>query len=141
MLDYFQLGSTPAVQNVPVCASYCNEWFEACRSDFTCVENWFDALNNAIANGSAAGINCSSPGAPACRTFEDIFTDGRGLCNRMWGDTFFYSEDEDNCTVMEFNSDMPNPNFELILGSGGEVIKTSISIAGFALLLNLITVV
>ena len=31
----------------------------------------------------------------------------------MWGNAFFYSEDETNCTVMAFDGSGPNPNYQL----------------------------
>ena len=130
MLDYFQLRDTPAVFNIPVCASYCDEWFEACRNDHTCVENWLDTLERGIPND-----NC--PANSTCVTFAEMFENGRGLCNRMWGNTFFYSEDEDNCTVMEFDPTMPNPNL-LLTFAGGEMIQSSILITGILMLVSII---
>ena len=31
--------------------------------------------------------------AQNCRTFEDIYVNASGLCNRLWGDAFVYTED------------------------------------------------
>ena len=35
MLAYFQAGMTGYIQNVPVCADYCDAWFEACKAKMT----------------------------------------------------------------------------------------------------------
>ena len=45
MLGYFR--ADPNIQSVPVCADYCDRWFEACKDDFTCYDNWEEAYNEA----------------------------------------------------------------------------------------------
>ena len=122
MLGYFS-DNSPAVRNVPVCASYCDSWFEACRNDLTCV----DDLEKSTQQAFAEGANTCPPDRQ-CMTFEEVFSDGRGLCNRLWGDSYDYSEDEDNCTVMVFNADEPNPNFQLSIESAGCQVESSIII-------------
>lgn len=107
MLGYFQIGTTGYIQHVPVCASYCERWFQACRNDLTCVEDWLADFDYA-----EDGIN-SCPMNSSCLTFEQRYGNATGLCNRMWGNAFFYSEDEDNCTVMAFDGTQENPNFQL----------------------------
>ena len=44
-----------------------------------------------------------------CRTFKDIYGGGKNLCEKMWGDSFVYSTDEDNAYTMWF-SGSENPN-------------------------------
>lgn len=39
--------------------------------------------------------------------FSQIYTDGKGLCEKMWGKTFTY-EKSDNCMVMWFDGKNPN---------------------------------
>lgn len=29
---------------------------------------------------------------PPCKTFAELYSDGRGLCDRMFGDAFVYTE-------------------------------------------------
>ena len=94
MLGYFQIGMTGYVQNVPVCASYCDAWFEACKDDVTCVENWLNNFNKDTNGSNICPINSS------CITFEEMYGSGEGLCNKMWGGAFYYSNDTDNYTVM-----------------------------------------
>ena len=113
MLGYFQINMTGYIQNVPVCADYCDAWFEACRNDLTCVDNWLFDFDFAI-----DGVN-SCPANSSCVTFEQMYGNGEGLCNRMWGVAFFYSTDPDNCTVMAFENRMPNPNYRLTFPASG----------------------
>ena len=46
------------VENVPLCANYCDEWFGTCQDDLTCVENWLDPANFApnMSNSCPAGL-------------------------------------------------------------------------------------
>ena len=107
MLGHFQIGMTGYIRNVPVCASYCDAWFEACRDDLTCAENWLRDFAK-DANGTNICVKNSS-----CITFQEMYGNGEGLCNKMWGEAFYYSSDTDNCTVMIFDSGMINPNIQL----------------------------
>lgn len=123
MLGYFEIDNTGYIQHVPVCASYCERWFNACSNDSTCVENWLEDFDFS-ANG-----NNSCPANSSCTTFAERYGDARGLCNKMWGNAFFYSEDVNNCTVMAFNGTGPNPNFGLSFpttttAGGGQAVKT-----------------
>ena len=127
MLGYFEIGeNTGYIEHVPVCASYCERWFSACRNDRTCVQDWLADFDYA-----EDGIN-SCPANSTCTTFEERYGDARGLCNRMWGRAFFYSEDEDNCTVMAFDGTGPNPNFQLSFpGSGSGRVESHLAIVVF----------
>ena len=42
ILGHFQVGMSAAIGNVPVCADYCNKWFDVCRDDMTCVKHWLE---------------------------------------------------------------------------------------------------
>ena len=119
MLVYFQIGTTGYIKNVPVCADYCNAWFEACKDDLTCVENWLEDFDFAE-NG-----NNSCPANSSCVTFSEMYGSGQGICNKMWGVAFYYSTDTDNCTVMAFNNTMTNPNYRLTFPgtSGSQRVK------------------
>ena len=131
---------TAAIQNVPVCADYCNSWFEACKNDLTCVEHWLEdfVFDEGFSN------RCPGPTNSTCRTFQEEYGDGRGLCNQIWGNSIFYSTNKDNCTVMAFNSSMPNPNYRLTFPQSGStsIVKMgSTMINGLALLMFLLIAV
>ena len=121
ILGHFESPGTEeteaSVDLVPVCASYCNSWFDACRNDMTCTDNWWDLLLQADAGGPN---NCNQS---ECRTFEEIFRNGRGLCNMIWDTGYIYSEQEDNCTVFTFDAGMPNPNSRLSFPVSDEAEK------------------
>ena len=115
MLRYFQSGSDD-VRNVPICMDYCDAWFDACKDDLTCFENWLEEYE-----ASSTLTNCSAP--YTCRTFREVYRDGKGLCDRLWGTSYAYSTDADNCTVMAFDNSMPNPNFKLTFPRSGGLSK------------------
>ena len=114
MLGWFLTGINPnQIQSVPVCADYCDSWFEACKDDLTCYDDWEVAYYN------AAGMPNGCPVDSPCQKFSAIFADGKELCNRLWGSSYMYSTDSDNCIVMTFDNRMPNPNFRLTFPSSG----------------------
>lgn len=133
MLGHFQINMTGYIQHVPVCASYCDDWFEACQDDLTCVENWLEDFDFAI-NGDN-----SCPANSTCVTFREMYGNAEGLCNRMWGNAFYYSNDVDNCTVMAFDNTMGNPNYRLTFpssGNAGSMMKMSSALAVFGAMLT-----
>ena len=91
-----------AILNAPVCASFCDDWFDACKNDLTCARNWLTDFNM-----SEYGENtCKTP----CRNFSDYFVNGMSLCEDMWGSSFVYRETE----CLQLNFTLPNPNDDLV---------------------------
>ena len=117
MLGHFEIGMTGYIQGVPVCAEYCDAWFNACKGDTTCAENWLEDFDFA-----ADGTN-TCPNNSQCVTFQEMYGSSQGLCNRMWSSAFYYETNTANCTVMRFNSSQPNPNFQLTFPSGAPVVE------------------
>ena len=70
---HYALTSFPsALANLPVCANFCDEWFDACASDLTCAVNWItDWLY-------VNGINQCKDDA-VCRNFRYITTRNKDL--------------------------------------------------------------
>ena len=84
---------------LPVCASYCDEWFEACKSDSTCSSDW---LSSTIGGQK----NCN--GSQACRTFAETFTNGKNMCNSIWSDQYAYDQDNNNCITRGVHGPVPS---------------------------------
>ena len=100
--------------NIPLCAGYCEDWYSACKNDFTCVTNWganfpYDADTGAY--GCAAGnVNNENPGQPPqCTPFSSRFRGGADICNNMWGSAFYYSTNMSTCLAPYFYTGL-NPN-------------------------------
>ncbi|XP_068606481.1 retbindin [Brachionichthys hirsutus] len=69
------------VHAVPLCHSFCRDWFDACRMDMTCARNWA---------ADPRGQNCTG----SCAQYQQTYQHGRDLCERLWGDAFMAVEDE-----------------------------------------------
>ncbi|KAI1886781.1 hypothetical protein AGOR_G00199350 [Albula goreensis] len=74
-----------SIQGVPLCRSFCREWFEACKDDLTCARNWLSDWKQ-----TPQGNNCTGN----CMTYQQMYQDGRDLCENLWGDSFVTVEDE-----------------------------------------------
>ncbi|KAG8436980.1 hypothetical protein GDO86_007894 [Hymenochirus boettgeri] len=82
-----------AVQHVPLCQSFCDSWFEACRSDLTCAYNWisdwvFDETGNHCKND--------------CIPFDKMYVNGTDLCQNAWGTSFTVSSS--TCRCLDFTA-------------------------------------
>lgn len=97
--------SKGGVKGVPICADYCDKWFDACKNDMTCAEDWLEDFNV-----TSSQYSCRSNSQ--CRKFSELYKDGKGLCNKMWGQSFTY-EKSDNCMVMWFDGKNPNEKVKL----------------------------
>ena len=93
-----------SILKAPICASFCDGWFEACKDDLTCAKNWIFDFN------MTDDINtCKQP----CRNFNDFYSSGKELCEGMWGTSFVYKETD--CLQLNL-TDLTdtNPNDKLV---------------------------
>ena len=81
-----RLQSSYYVTAIPLCNTYCSDWYDACASDYTCVTNW--ANWTADTNGAY-----SCPAGSPCQTFAQRFVNAEGLCNNLWGGVYTFSTD------------------------------------------------
>ena len=87
------------IKGVPICGDYCDAWYDACKDDETCVENWltgFDFSNNIY----------TCPRDAKCQTFKQVYGSGKELCNKMWGTSFRYVDPKCPCSKM--NAPIPD---------------------------------
>jgi len=89
--------------NVPICASDCEAWFNDCRNDFTCVENWTTMFV------WKDGKN-TCPLTKACLPYHVIFHDARHFCETIWDSSWRYTPDDKSCMRLWFNGSLGNPN-------------------------------
>ncbi|XP_032811291.2 folate receptor gamma-like isoform X1 [Petromyzon marinus] len=92
------------ILNVPLCKSDCQSWWNDCRNDYTCKENWhsgWEWIN---------GTNLCPPDSQ-CQMFGVIFPTPKDLCERIWSSSYKYTEDDrgsDRCIQMWFTDENPN---------------------------------
>ena len=73
-----------AILKMPICASECDAWLEACKDDLTCARNWITDYNM-----SSNGANtCKQP----CEKYTDVYSSGEDLCENLWGASFVSKE-------------------------------------------------
>ncbi|XP_039199330.1 retbindin [Crotalus tigris] len=77
-----------ALMAVPLCQSFCDQWYNACREDLTCPGNW---------PGGADEHNCSQE----CQSFGQMYKDGKELCENIWDDAFIVSTDLCQCLMLD----------------------------------------
>jgi len=87
----------------PLCASDCNEWFDACKEDYTCTDNW--SRNFEWKNGKN-----SCPANSQCRTFQEVYVDAKNFCERVWDGSWKYTGDDQHCMRIWFDGSQGNPN-------------------------------
>ncbi|KAM4642820.1 riboflavin-binding protein-like [Discoglossus pictus] len=80
-----------AIQHVPLCQSFCDNWFEACRDDMVCARNW---LTDYTFNET--GNHCKN----ACIPFHEMYANGTDLCQNSWGHSFVVSSSPCRCLDM-----------------------------------------
>uniref|UniRef100_A0A8C6UNX0 Zgc:109949 n=1 Tax=Neogobius melanostomus TaxID=47308 RepID=A0A8C6UNX0_9GOBI len=72
------------IQAVPLCHSFCRDWFEACRMDMTCARNWYFNIS----------VGYLRLPHNYCMSSPQMYQHGRDLCESLWGDAFMTVEDE-----------------------------------------------
>lgn len=88
--------------NVPLCSSDCDSWWEACKDDLTCTDNW--PVNMKF---NSSGNHC--PKGAKCQTFEKIYKTAKDFCEKVWNYSWKYTENG-ACMRIWFNGSAGNPN-------------------------------
>eukprot|EP01025_Chloroclados_australasicus_P053033 TRINITY_DN6203_c0_g1_i3.p2 TRINITY_DN6203_c0_g1~~TRINITY_DN6203_c0_g1_i3.p2 ORF type:complete len:506 (-),score=51.34 TRINITY_DN6203_c0_g1_i3:426-1889(-) len=99
---------------MPIKASYCNAWFDACKDDFICACRPEDNCSAPKSSFALPQINCTyDNGEGTCQTLSEVYADGKELCEVMFDGAFIYYEDEENAYTMSFEEGEPNPNNDI----------------------------
>nr|XP_020664933.1 retbindin isoform X1 [Pogona vitticeps] len=80
-----------ALLAVPLCQSFCDQWYDACKDDLTCARNWLTDWK-----WGPDGNNCSHD----CLPYSQVYKDGKDLCETIWDDTFTVSADPCECLTL-----------------------------------------
>ncbi|XP_034270883.1 riboflavin-binding protein-like [Pantherophis guttatus] len=66
-----------AISSVPICKRFCDNWYEACKSDHTCVSN------------SLTDWKIDEKGENHCKNdcipISEMYASGTHMCEKMWG--------------------------------------------------------
>ncbi|KAJ8376291.1 hypothetical protein SKAU_G00068710 [Synaphobranchus kaupii] len=92
---------TAGFLHVPLCVSFCDSWFDACKDDLTCAKSWLTDFK---------WENDSNHCQHDCVTFSKMYTNGTDLCQSMWGSSFLASSSEGHCLQIDDQDDMVLPH-------------------------------
>ncbi|KAL0629946.1 Sperm-egg fusion protein Juno [Plecturocebus cupreus] len=107
--DYMQAapsGQEERVVNAPLCREDCEEWWEDCRTSYTCKSNWRGGWD------WSQGKNRCPRGAQ-CLPFPHYFPTPADLCEKTWNNSFKASPERQNsgrCLQKWFEPAQGNPN-------------------------------
>uniref|UniRef100_A0AAY4EMM0 Folate receptor-like domain-containing protein n=2 Tax=Denticeps clupeoides TaxID=299321 RepID=A0AAY4EMM0_9TELE len=90
--------------DVPLCKEDCERWYDDCKNDFTCKQNWHKGWN------WSSGINKCPDGAQ-CQKWTAIFPTAQSMCELIWSHSYKYttlSNSSGRCMQLWFTP--PNPN-------------------------------
>ncbi|KAJ8280417.1 hypothetical protein GJAV_G00054320 [Gymnothorax javanicus] len=93
------------ILDVPLCWEDCETWWNDCKGDFTCKENWHKGWD------WSSGRNECPMGAK-CRKFTEVFPTAQSLCEKIWSNSYKYTshkKDSNKCMQMWFPPGQ-NPN-------------------------------
>ena len=94
---------------MPVCSDTCDQWFDACKDDQICVENVLADYNFTVHDENFCPANKS------CITYQEMYTNGKNLCEKMWGGSYNYTvpnADYSNCLMMNGSSKPVKPTVD-----------------------------
>lgn len=150
--------STKVVENLPICGSFCDNWFEACSADMTCTrnKNWMNGFTTKLNADGTKAQQCF-PGE-SCRNYSVVYASGQDMCNNMWGHALQYTSDKDggdHCvdpSDMQHNADFiketKGDEYPVSVCGAGEYVDTGLIIgivvgviAGIALILALVALI
>ncbi|KAL3878151.1 hypothetical protein ACJMK2_030522 [Sinanodonta woodiana] len=91
--------------HVPLCETECNEWWEDCKNDLTCLKNWGRGF--IWKNGTN-----ECPKEAKCKSFQDVYDGAKDFCENVWDHSWKVVPDDDpaGCMVMWFDPTKENPN-------------------------------
>ena len=68
LIKYQRVGRPDAVKGVPICPDYCDRWFEACKHEQTCVQDWETGFVK-------VGEHYACPNTSKCNSFMNVSID------------------------------------------------------------------
>ncbi|XP_041476758.1 folate receptor gamma-like [Lytechinus variegatus] len=103
--------------HVPLCDTDCSVWFEACRNDYTCLDNWSKGWD-----WSSGENEC--PANATCETFEAKFGNAKNMCENIWNKSYsVVPADTDACMTLWFDpTNGGNPNDQVALAKAQELV-------------------
>ncbi|XP_013408672.1 sperm-egg fusion protein Juno-like [Lingula anatina] len=80
----------------------CEEWWDACKEEYTCHRNW-------ITDMDWGEINSCKEGS-VCKKYKEFYSSAADFCTAIWHDAYKVVPDSEPCMVFTFDPSKPNPN-------------------------------
>uniref|UniRef100_A0A8C4LZN4 IZUMO1 receptor, JUNO n=1 Tax=Equus asinus asinus TaxID=83772 RepID=A0A8C4LZN4_EQUAS len=99
-------GQGERILDAPLCREDCEQWWEDCRTSYTCKSNWHGGWD-----WSGGKNRC--PARARCHPFPHYFPTPADLCERIWSNSFKASPEHRNsgrCLQKWFEPAQGNPN-------------------------------
>ncbi|XP_051868772.1 riboflavin-binding protein-like [Pristis pectinata] len=90
--NWINPNNSYSIFHVPICESFCDDWFAACMNDRTCVRNWITDWQ-----WDEHGNNCVNE----CIPYREMYRNGKDLCENMWGTSFKVPSCPCDCLMMD----------------------------------------
>ncbi|CAM4548397.1 unnamed protein product [Leuciscus chuanchicus] len=125
------------ILDVPLCVEDCNGWFDDCKNDYTCKDNWHKGWD------WSTGTN-RCPEGSQCRLWTEIFSSAQDMCEKIWSNSYKFTtlrRDSGRCMQMWFEGTNPNKKVaEYYLTGDAETVAmaTGLRVCVFALLVMML---
>lgn len=106
-------GNSWEIKGMPIKASFCDSWFEACKDDYICATPEIPSLMTISDHSCEYEVDADGNEIGDCRKFSDVFMDGKDICELMWGESYIYETREDQAYTMNFSGSNPNTEINL----------------------------
>ena len=88
-------------KNLPLCKNDCDNWWDACKDDRTCVENWSKDFE------WSTGAN-ACPNNTDCKSFQSVFKNATYFCEHVYGPNDYKIVSKGECMRINFTGENPN---------------------------------
>ncbi|XP_075704405.1 folate receptor beta-like [Rhinoderma darwinii] len=94
------------IMDIPLCKEDCETWYNDCKHDYTCMENWHTGWN------WTTGIN-KCPAGRRCQKLSVVFPSPKDFCEKVWSNSYKFTENtrgSERCMQLWFENNDVSPN-------------------------------
>ncbi|XP_013408684.1 folate receptor gamma [Lingula anatina] len=90
------------LNHAPLCASQCEEWWNACKEEYTCHKDWITDM--------VWGKLHSCKKDAVCKKYKEFYSSAADFCSTIWHGDYKVVPDSEPCLVFTFDTSKSNPN-------------------------------
>ncbi|CAH1784109.1 unnamed protein product [Owenia fusiformis] len=76
--------------DVPICPEVCEKWWQACKQEYTCTDNWYLGFNMSTGRNHCHNID-------DCKPYTEIFKTAKNFCESIWDFSFKVVDEGEPC--------------------------------------------